>query len=382
MTCRSPICVYLTEEKPEGLLLFGGHVSFLHLPPLKRSEGKALWEQELAGLPIAKDVSAEALAGAYVVTAKSVRRIVREAGMRASMRQAAGGMTEVTREDVHAAARAQTPSQLGFLADEIETRYHWDDLVIGDDERRKLELICNQVRYKGVVGEDWGFYEKSAYGNGTCALFYGEPGTGKTMAAHVIANELGLSLYRVDLSRMVSKYVGETQKNISELFDKAKHTNVLLFFDEADALFSKRTEVRDVHDKYANADTAHLLQRLEDYEGLTVLATNYANNIDDAFKRRIRFMIRFVFPDEGVRLRLWKTILPQQAVTDEELDFAFFAKNFEIAGSGIKEVLTNAAYIAAGEGTGIRNAHVEEALKLYFAKLGKVLSGADFAKRR
>ena len=272
----------------------------------------------------------------------------------------------------------QSSNQLGSLAKELHSNYTWDDLIIADEERKQLKIICDQVRYRSVVGEKWGFYDKSAYGRGISALFYGTPGTGKTMAAHVLANELGLSLYRVDLSQMASKYIGETQKNISELFDKAKNTNAMLFFDEADALFSKRTEVKDVHDKYANADTAHLLQRMEDYEGLVILATNYQQNIDDAFKRRLRFMVQFAFPDEAVRLTLWQTILPKGVPIDEEIDFKFLAKGFELPGSGIKEVLKNASYLAAAEDRGLVNNDIEVALKLYFAKLGKVLGKEDF----
>ena len=264
------------------------------------------------------------------------------------------------------------------MATHIKSVYTWDDLVIDEKERRHLQMICDQVRYRGVVGEEWGFYQKTAYGRGICAMFYGQPGTGKTMAAQVIANELGLELYRIDLSQMVSKYIGETQKNVTKLFERAKNTNAILFFDEADSLFSKRSEVKDFHDKNANAETAHLLQKLEDYEGITILATNYAQNIDDAFKRRIRFMVNFVFPDAPVRRRLWKTILPDGVPTEETLDLDFFADNFELSGSNIKEILTAAAFLAAANKRGLKNDDIIEAVKLNFEKHGKVLSDADF----
>ncbi|MBQ2706742.1 MAG: ATP-binding protein, partial [Clostridia bacterium] len=233
-------------------------------------------------------------------------------------------------------------------------------------------------RYRRIVGEEWGFRKKSPYGNGLCALFYGSPGTGKTMAVQVMANELGIDLYRIDLSQLVSKYIGETQKNISELFNRAKNINAMLFFDEADSMFAKRSEVKDANDRYANADTAFLLQKLEDYDGITVLATNYVNNIDDAFKRRIKFMVNFVFPAPDVRLALWKKIAPPTARFDEAIDFEFFAENFELTGSNIKEIFTNAAYIAASEGAGIKNCHIVEAIKLNFSKYGKILADDDF----
>lgn len=395
--------VWLAEEKPDYLYDYRLHISFLEYPMLSISEREILWEQATKDTLLAEDVDIRQCANQYIVTPESVKDVVRDASLRAGGRMFAlladkktkkSGRTKknantaeakalaeagmVTKEDIREAVNAQVKNQLGSLATYIRTIYTWDDLVIADEERRQLEMICNQVRFRSTVGEEWGFYQKSSYGHGLCALFHGSPGTGKTMAAHVVANELGLSLYRVDLSQMVSKYIGETEKNISELFDKAKNTNALLFFDEADALFSKRTEVKDVHDKNANAETAHLLQRLEDYEGITVLATNFANNIDDAFKRRIKFMVHFVFPDANVRRKLWRTILPDGVPQDEEVDFDFFADKFELAGSGIKEVLHNAAYLAASDGRGLMNKDIIEALCLHFAKLGRVLSREDF----
>ncbi len=369
--------VLLAVEKPEEVFRFRLHTLFIELPMLSVGERVLLWEEMCEDVPFAEEVNPSQCANQYIFTLKSFREIISDATMRAQ-RRAEDGEYAVTSADIRAAVGEQSANQLGALAKELHSNYTWDDLVIADEERRQLKIICDQVRYRSVVGEKWGFYDKSAYGRGISALFYGTPGTGKTMAAHVLANELGLALYRVDLSQMVSKYIGETQKNISELFDKAKNTNAMLFFDEADALFSKRTEVKDVHDKHANADTAHLLQRLEDYEGLVILATNFQQNIDEAFKRRIRFMVRFAFPDEDVRLTLWQTILPKGVPRDEEIDFDFFAKQFELPGSGIKEVLKNASYLAAAEDRGLNNNDIEVALKYYFAKLGKVLGREEF----
>jgi len=198
------------------------------------------------------------------------------------------------------------------------------------------------------------------------------------MAAQVIANDLGLDLYRVDLSRMVSKYIGETEKNISDLFARVKNINALLFFDEADALFAKRSEVRDSNDRNANSETAHLLQKLEDFEGIAILATNYINNIDDAFKRRIQFMVKFRFPDARTRLKLWKTLIPEEVPREEELNFEYLAETFEMSGSSIKEALTGAAYLAAAEGSALANRHLVEAVKVNFAKYGKILTDEDF----
>lgn len=366
-----PISVWITEEKADYLLKEGLHVLFFELPMLRAAERKILWEYETKNIHLAEDVDLTACANQYILTPRSMREVVWDASVRAKDRP-------VTKEDIREAVAGQVVNQLGTLATHIRSVYTWDDLVIDEKERRHLQMICDQVRYRGIVGEEWGFYKKTAYGRGICAMFYGQPGTGKTMAAQVIANELGLELYRIDLSQMVSKYIGETQKNVTKLFERARNTNAILFFDEADSLFSKRSEVKDFHDKNANAETAHLLQKLEDYEGITILATNYAQNIDDAFKRRIRFMVNFVFPEAPVRRRLWHTILPDGVPAEEKLDLDFFADNFELSGSSIKEVLTAAAFIAASEGRGLRNEDVVEAVKMNFEKHGKVLNDADF----
>lgn len=258
---------------------------------------------------------------------------------------------------------------LGTYAVRINSVFTWDDLVVEDGVRRQMEHICNQIKYRSIVADDWDFYKKSPYGRGICALFYGSPGTGKTMAVQVIANELGLDLYRIDLSQMVSKYIGETEKNISSLFERAKDINALLFFDEADAFFAKRSDVSDSNDRNANAETAHLLQKLEEYEGITILATNLKENIDEAFRRRIRFMIHFRLPDADVRRTLWHKMFPPQAPLEEDVDLDFFAEQFELSGSAIKEIVFNAAYMAAAEHGSIGNRHIIEALKLNFQAL-------------
>lgn len=266
----------------------------------------------------------------------------------------------------------------GAYADALDRAVSWQELVVDEETMTQLRYIENRLKYKNTVGGTWGFDKKFHYGKGVCALFYGPAGTGKTMAANVLAGELGLTLYRVDLSRMVSKYIGETQKHISALFEHAKGTNALLFFDEADALFAKRTEVGDAHDRNANSEVAHLLQKLEEYDGISILATNLKDNIDDAFKRRIKYMVHFRMPDAETRMLLWRQMLPGQAPAEEDLDLAFFAEHFELSGSEIKDAMLHAAYMAAAEGTGIGNRHVMEAVRLGFAKYGKVLTKENF----
>lgn len=265
----------------------------------------------------------------------------------------------------------QRQGSLGGCAFPVRLGYGWEDLVLEASQKDLLRHICDRVHYRSVVMEDWGFARKSLYGNGISAVFYGSPGTGKTMAAQVLAGELGLELYKIDLSRLVSKYIGETEKNLGEVFDEARRRNIILFFDEADALFARRSEVGSSNDRYANMETGYLLQKLEEYEGITILATNFINNLDDAFKRRIRFFVRFPFPDTDMRLRLWKKMIPEQARVEETLELERWAGKFELTGSDIREIVTSAAYLAAARGRGIRNEDVLEALRLYYRKLGK-----------
>ena len=366
--------VWLSRVKEDELTAHNLRLVCMEIPMLTISERITLWDVYSRGLNLAEDVDTVLCANQYILTPKAIKDVLDTASSLA----ACEGRSVIRREDILQGVRQHSVNQLGKYATKINAVFTWDDLIIDEEQKREMQMICNQIKYRSVVGEEWGFHKKTPYGRGLCALFYGSPGTGKTMAAQVMANELGLDLYRIDLSQLVSKYIGETEKNVSDLFRKAKNINALLFFDEADALFAKRSEVKDSHDRYANADTAHLLQKIEEYEGISILATNYVNNIDDAFKRRIKFMINFVFPTPAVRLKLWKTILPETAVLEEEIDFEFFAKNFELAGSNIKEVLTNAAYLAASENTGIANRHIVEAVKLNFKKYGKILSNEDF----
>lgn len=251
--------------------------------------------------------------------------------------------------------------------------YEWDDLVTEKTQRMLLRQICDRVRYQEQVMETWGFGNKSPYGNGVSAVFYGSPGTGKTMAAQVIGKELGREVCKVDLSQMVSKYIGETEKNMKSLFESAAKQNMILFFDEADSLFAKRSEITGSNDRYANMETGYLLQQFEAFEGISILATNLIGNIDEAFRRRIKFYVRFPFPDRDMRLKLWTGMIPDRARLEEPLRLAEYADRFELPGSDIKEVITNAAFIAAAAGRGIRNEDVEQALQIHYLKLGKRL---------
>lgn len=267
--------------------------------------------------------------------------------------------------------------QMGEGGRRVRLVYGWEDLILEESQKDLLRQICDQNRYRDQVMKTWGLERKSPYGNGISAVFYGAPGTGKTMAAQVMGRELGMEICKVDLSQTVSKYIGETEKNLDRMFRQAKEYNMILFFDEADSLFSRRTEVSGSNDRYANMETGYLLQQFEEFSGIAILATNLIHNIDDAFKRRLRFFVRFTFPDKDMRLKLWETMIPAQMPVEEPLQFSRFAARFELSGSDIREVVTNAAYLAAARGRGLKNEDIREALRVHYLKLGKKLGEAE-----
>lgn len=268
-------------------------------------------------------------------------------------------------------------NELGPCAVRVHCAYAWEDLILEETQKELMRHICSQARYRERV-KSWGFGGESTYGNGISAVFYGAPGTGKTMAAQVMGKELGIATYKIDLSQLMSKYIGETEKNLNQLFGRAGARSAILFFDEADGLFARRSSVESSNDRYANMETGYLLQKFEEYEGIVILATNYIHNIDEAFKRRIKFFVRFTFPDQAARLCLWKSIMPEKARVDEPILYDQYAARFELSGSDIRSALTNAAYMAAAEGRGIRNRDIEAALKIHYLKMGRKLDDREF----
>jgi SpoVK/Ycf46/Vps4 family AAA+-type ATPase len=281
-------------------------------------------------------------------------------------------------DDLYAAARMQSTPILNDLAKKIAPHYNWESLILPDDAREQLREICAQMEHRHRVLEEWGLGRRMAMGKGLTALFAGNSGTGKTMAADVIAGSLGLDLYKIDLSGVVSKYIGETEKNLSSIFREAETSNAILFFDEADALFGKRSEVKDAHDRYANIETAYLLQRMEEYSGIVILATNLKMNLDEAFLRRLTFVVDFPMPEQPDRLRIWESIVSHEMPLADDVDIPFMARQFKIAGGNIRNIVLAAAYLAADEGSIVAMHHFIRATRREYQKLGRMVTDAEF----
>jgi hypothetical protein len=281
-------------------------------------------------------------------------------------------------EDLRAGARAQSSSGLERLARRIAPRAGWADLVLPDEVVAHLRELAARGEHRELVFEEWRMAGSSARGRGVKALFAGESGTGKTLAAEVLAHELGLDLYSIDLATVVDKYVGETEKNLDRIFGEAESVHGVLFFDEADALFGKRSEVRDAHDRYANVEVAYLLQRMEAFDGIAILATNLRANIDDAFARRLDAAVDFPMPDEEHRRRLWDLCLGPNVPRAPDLDLEFCARAFELSGGNIRSVALGAAYLAAAREGAVGMADLIHSTRREYRKLGRLLDASEF----
>ncbi|MGD9525779.1 AAA family ATPase [Pseudonocardia sp.] len=350
-------------EPPEGI-----EVVRFDVPAPGQAERLRLWAAATAGLDVATDDLA-ALSGRFRLSGARIRGAVATA--RGLARARAPRTREVTVADLYAGCRLRSHRALAELAQEITPRHTWEDLVLPPDRTEQLREIVDQVRHRGTVHERWGF-GALAGGGGLTVLFAGPSGTGKTMAAGVLAATLGLDLYAVDLSSVVSKYIGETEKHLARVFDEADAGNAVLFFDEADALFGRRTQVRDAHDRYANLETSYLLQRLERHEGLVVLATNLRKNMDEAFVRRLHATVEFPVPDEADRLRIWTRIWPAAAPRDPDLDLAALARDVALPGGSIRNIVLAGAFLAAADGGVVTMEHLMRATGRELAKIGKV----------
>lgn len=369
-------CSFLPLEQPweaRGALRQSTFLR-IELPTPSYSEREQLWRQRLNG-DAPDEAALQALASTFRLSGGQIRDAVAMARSLARWRG-----EQLALQDFQAACRAQSSGKLDSLAHKIRTTYGWNDIVLPIDQFSMLREICAQVRHRRTVLETWGFERRLAMGKGVNVLFAGPSGTGKTMAAEIIASDLGLELYKVDLSTMVSKYIGETEKNLDRIFTAAREANAILFFDEADAIFGKRSEVKDAHDRYANIEVGYLLQKMESYDGIVILATNLRKNLDDAFIRRLHVAIDFPFPEEPDRLRIWRKAFPPEAPLADDVDLAFVARQFKLSGGNIRNIALLSAYVAAEAGGPISMVHLIHATKREYQKLGKLITEADFGR--
>jgi hypothetical protein len=342
------------------------------VPSPTYSHRQELWRYFVSRLGFDEAVDVEPLAGHFDLTTDQIRDAVATARDAAIQRDGS-----ISVDDLFTAARLHSSPGLSRLARKIEPRYTWDDIVLPSDQRQMLHELVNTVRGRTRVLEDWGIGKKLASSEGITVLFSGPPGTGKTMSAEIIASELGLDLFKIDLSTVVSKYIGETEKNLERIFGEAENSNAILFFDEADAIFGKRSEVKDAHDRYANVEVSYLLQRMEAYNGVTILATNLRANLDEAFTRRLQFAIDFPFPDERYRVQIWQALFPEALPRDPDIDFAPLARRFRLAGGNIRNIIVSAAYLAAANGGQVSMRHLLHGTRRELQKMGRLVNESD-----
>jgi len=328
----------------------------------------------LAPMPLHSDADLERIASQYALDTEQIHAAACHAVSSAECR----GENVVTGADLNMAAGAVSRHDLGRLAQKMELVYEWSDIVLPERSLRQLRELRSAAAYRHVVYSDWGFEIKSPLGKGIKGLFAGPSGAGKTMAAAILAREWGLDLYRIDLSLVVSKYIGETEKNLSGLFREAQAANCVLFFDEADALFGKRSEVKDAHDRYANLEVAYLLQRIEEHDGIVLLATNLSKNIDDAFARRMHYTVNFALPDAEHRERIWRQVFPAQAALAGDVDLPFLARQFALSGGNIRNIAIASAYLAAEGGRAIGMTDLIRSTARELEKTGTLPSRAEF----
>ncbi len=361
----SPI-LFLSTEEPALLPI---PMLMLSLSMQSIADCQQVWCAWAKRVPFSPEIDLMACGVHYRLTPGRIGQVCQDALAMAH----AAGRAEITRADFLPVVHRGSASELEKLATRVPAAYQWDDLILPEEQKSMLHLASERLRLRQTVDETWGFGAKIAYGRGLSMLFCGAPGTGKTMAAQVLAQEAGRELFAVDLSQLNSKYIGELEKNIARVFNAARDSNAILFFDEADSLFAKRTEVQSSNDRHANAGVAFLLQQMERYEGMCILATNLFQNFDAAFVRRITFVVRFQKPTADERFALWQSVFPKDAPLDEHLALRAFAQHLEISGSSIKAMAYNAAFLAAKENTSIQTEHLIQALRLECQKTGAIM---------
>ena len=366
--------VITASERPDWLLPTVDRLAEVAAPFPTAEERHELWKRALPQKSyLAKSADLKEIAFQFTLSGGGIFQAAArtlEAAKARSRKQ-----PRIRFVDLAESCTAQVQHRLSTLARRVATGFTWADMVLQRDTRERLEEMLTFARHKRFIMGEWGFRSKVPYGAGLSSLFSGPPGTGKTMAASIMSRELGMELFRIDLSRVVNKYIGETEKNLGRIFDEAQQSNAILLFDEADSLFSKRTDVRSSVDRYANLEVNYLLQRMEDFDGVTILTTNMEASLDDAFKRRLKFHIDFPFPDADARAKLWRVTIPSQAELEAGVDWRKLADGYDLSGGHIKNAVLRAAILAAAEGSGIGFRHLQQAARAEYREMGKLVLG-------
>ncbi|MCB9286249.1 MAG: ATP-binding protein [Lewinellaceae bacterium] len=375
--------LYLLNQL-QGVVVYGGQLDRAHLGRSlitidgrkpEQAEQASLWRETLASRVDPMDETIGEITSQFNLDAHSIRNLSKLALSDYHGNGNGSGTHGGVQEQLWKICCEHTRPELDQLGQRIQTRATWEDLVLPEAQKELLRQIEVQVKQRQKVYHTWGFAEKSNRGLGISALFSGESGTGKTMASEVLANALQLDLYRIDLSQVVNKYIGETEKNLKKIFDAAEGSGAILLFDEADALFGKRSEVKDSHDRYSNIEVSYLLQKMEEYKGLAILTTNMKNALDKAFLRRIRFVVQFPFPDAQMREEIWKRIFPRPTPV-AALNLKKLA-SLNVAGGNIRNIALNASFLAAGKGQPVSMQDIQSAAKNEYQKLEKQMSTSE-----
>lgn len=376
---RHPILL-MAPDPPRALLRGAFPDAFeLRVGALATEAKEALWAALLAKNDASMHPAADASAvlGRLSLSAGGLRRMFGAALTLAARRTAPGEATSIRPEEVAASVVDEVDAELAAVATRVPLTLNWDDIVLPEDLLIEINDVISFARYREKVLQDWGFERKLPYGKALSVLFYGPPGTGKTMMALIIARDLGMELFRVDLSQVISKYIGETEKRLKTIFDQAEDGRAIILFEEADSLFAKRTEVSSSTDRYANVEVNYLLQKVESFNGVAILTTNNFDGIDDAFKRRIRFRLKFPMPDPELRAQIWQTMLPRELPLEGAIDWAYLGRKFDFAPAYIKGAVLRAAFKAAEMGTGVNERLLEEAGVTESKQMGMVVRDVE-----
>lgn len=362
----SGLPVFLTAETSLSLIPYLTNVCFTFtIPRLNAAQSGKVWDHFSSRLAPIPAESYRDAANRICLPAGKIRQAVLRCGAEPDIAES-GRLAKICYEFL------DSDKYKGIQR--LFPKYRWDDLKLADRQKNMLQQICDHVIYRDKVMDDWNMRRFFAYGSCISALFTGAPGTGKTMAAHVIADRLKLALYQVDLSQVLDKYIGETEKHLSEIFDIAQKGNVILFLDEADALLGKRSEIQSAHDRYGNHEMAYILQRIEAFDGILLMATNLGNNIDPAFLRRIRYIVNFTMPDRGLREQLWRSFF-EETFPHDEIDFAFLSSDdFAFSGASIKNIMMTALIRAGASGKPLNMQHIVSSMKEEYRKMGMAVA--------